>query len=78
MNTNKQNTKSSVIDKEMAKHDKKIISYPSINLVDTPEVDFNIKRNPGIEFNIDRISNITVNRSAGRASLCELCSSSQH
>ena len=64
MKTNKLNTKESVVNKKIAEDDKKIISYPKMDVEDRPNDESNIKRNLGVEFRKGKISNISINRSA--------------
>ena len=60
MKTNKLNTKDSVVNKKFADEDKKIISYPRMDIEDSSIV----KRNLGVEFRKGKIANISINRSA--------------
>ena len=64
MKTNKLNTKDSVVNKKFAEEDKKIISYPKMDVEDSPNDESNIKRNLGVEFRKGKIANISINRSA--------------
>ena len=64
MKTNKLNTKDSVVNKKFTEEDKKIISYPKMDVEDRPNEESNIKRNLGVEFQKGKIANISINRSA--------------
>lgn len=64
MKTNKLNTEDSVVNKKFAEEDKKVISYPRMEVEDYPNGESNIKRNLGVEFQKGKIANISINRSA--------------
>ena len=64
MKTNKLNTKDSVVNNKFTEKDKKVISYPVMDVENSPNDEFNIKRNLGIEFRKGKIANISINRSA--------------
>ena len=64
MKTNKLNTKYSIVNKKFAEEDKKVISYPIMDVEDSPNDESNIKRNLGVEFRKNKIANISINRSA--------------
>ena len=64
MKTSKLNTTDSVVNKKFAEEDKKVISYPKMDVEDRPNDESNIKRNLGVEFRKGKIANISINRSA--------------
>ena len=64
MKTNKLNTEDSIINKKFAEDDKKVISYPKMEVENYPNGESNTKRNLGVEFQKGKIANISINRSA--------------